>query len=135
VIYWDTSALIFFLAAGRFAEITGVTRAHALTEFYSTTTGKGFKVEAKTVRLKPQLAADLIHLLATRLSFVNLDAAETAAAIAQGAEKNILGGRTHDLLHATAARKAGATEIWTCNDSDFAGLSEIPLKNPARPET
>jgi hypothetical protein len=123
--------MIFFLAAGKFAEIKGVTRPHALAEFYTTTTGKGFRVDEKTVRLKPQHAADLVNLLAAQLSFVNLDAAETADAITQGAENNILGGRTHDLLHAVAAAKAGATEIWTCNVSDFAGLSRIPLNNPA----
>jgi hypothetical protein len=123
--------MVYFLAAGKFAEIKGVTRPHALTEFYATTTGKGFKVEEKTVRLRPPHAADLINILATQLTFVNLDAAETADTIRKGAERNIHGGHTHDLLHAAAAVKAGASEIWTCNESDFAGLCAIPIKNPA----
>jgi len=131
MIYWDTSAIIFFFAAGKFSEIKGITRPHALAEFYSRSTGKGFKIGEKTVRLKPELAADRINKLAVQLTFVNLNEQETAKALKQAAERNISGGRAHDFLHVAAATKAGATEIWTCNEKDFEDLSNIPLKSPA----
>ena len=131
MIYWDTSAIIVYLAAGKFLEIKGVTRPHALAEFYARSTGKGFKVGERTVRLKPELAADRIQKLAAQLTFVNLDEQETADALKQAAEREIRGGHTHDFLHVAAAVKAGATEIWTCNESDFEGLSDLPLKNPS----
>jgi len=134
MIYWDTSA-IFKLANGKLVEIRGATRPHTLAEFYSRTTGKGFKVETggleRTVVLKPELAADRVLKLRAQLQFVELDGAETAAALQAAAQKGIRGGRTHDFLHVAAAKKVQATGIATCNLKDFAGLSEIPLKNPA----
>jgi predicted nucleic acid-binding protein len=135
MIYWDTSAIIFQLASGKLAEIRGATRPHTLAEFYSRTTGKGFKVEyggrERTVVLKPELAADRVLKLRGQLQFVELDGAETSAALQTAAQRGIRGGRTHDFLHVTAAKKVQATEIATCNTKDFDGLSEIPLKNPS----
>ena len=135
MIYWDTSAIIFKLASGKLAEIRGATRPHTLAEFYSRTTGKGFKVASdgreRTVVLKPELAADRVLKLRGQLQFVELDGAETAAALQTAAQKGIRGGRIHDFLHVAAAEKVQATEIATCNIKDFAGLSQILLKNPS----
>jgi hypothetical protein len=31
-------------------------------------------------------------------------------------------------MHAVAAEKAGADELWTIDENDFAGLGKVPLK-------
>lgn len=133
--YWDTSAIIFFLAQGRLAKISGVTRPHTLAEFYSRTTGKGFVSAGKTVKLKPSLAADCIVKLAERLQFVNLNEQETVQALTEASKVNATGGKIHDLLHIAAALKAKADDILTCNTRDFEGFSPVPLKHPASATT
>ncbi len=58
------------------------------------------------------------------MHFVELDAAETLAALDLAQQHGVRGGRVHDWLHARAARKAGAAELVTDNLNDFAGLED-----------
>jgi hypothetical protein len=104
--YWDTSAIIGELAAGRLNSIKGITRPHSLAEFYARTTGKGFVAAGQTIRLKPGLAAARVKQLARQLNFIELDAAETAETLESAAQTGIAGGKTHDVLHIAAANKA-----------------------------
>ena len=129
MIYWDTSAIIVFLAQGRLTEIIGVTRPHALSEFYARTTGKGFIAAGKRVVLRPELASARIGDLRRQLDFVEITAEETATALAEAAGLQLCGGRTHDFLHFFAARKAGAEAIYTFNGKDFE-FSTVPVRRP-----
>jgi predicted nucleic acid-binding protein len=129
VIYWDTSAIITLLAQGKLGRISGTTRPHTLTEFYARTTGKGFLIGGRTVKLTPELAAQRIEELRSQLTFVVLTAEETAQALCDAAKADVRGGRTHDFLHFAAAKKAGSESIYTFNQADFA-FSTIPLKQP-----
>ncbi|HEX7859992.1 MAG TPA: hypothetical protein VF773_06700 [Verrucomicrobiae bacterium] len=129
MIYWDTSAIITLLAVGRLEEITGSTRPHSLAEFYSRSTGKGFLVSGRTVKLSPELAAQRVQELKAQLQFVLLTEYETAKALLDAAKADVRGGRTHDFLHFAAAMKANAAAIYTFNHSDFS-FSTIPLKQP-----
>lgn len=79
------------------------------------------------MRLTTALAAKRVRELTKQLSFVELTAEDVATAL-EGVD--VAGGRTHDLLHAAAAGKAGAEGIYTFNDSDFSGLTRIPIKHP-----
>ena len=130
MIYWDTSAIITLLAQGNLGEIRGVTRPHTLSELYSRTTGKGFLIGTRTVKLSPELAARRVEELKIQLSFVVLTAEETAQALADASKADIRGGRTHDFLHFAAAKKANCDVIYTFNQADFV-FSTIPLKEPA----
>jgi predicted nucleic acid-binding protein len=119
--YWDASALIDALHDSRVEqkalEADQWTRAHALAETFATLTGGklGF-------RYLPDDAAALIRELAQAMNFVELDAAETLAAMDIAQQLGVRGGRVHDWLHARAAQKAKVTELLTDNLSDFAGL-------------
>jgi predicted nucleic acid-binding protein len=98
-----------------------------LAEFYSTTTGKGFLVGGKTVKLTPELAARRASELRSQLSFVELTADDVCAALER---QEVTGGRTHDLMHCEAARKAGADVIYTFNTEDFNGISAVKSEHP-----
>jgi hypothetical protein len=121
--YWDASALIDAFHDSRVEqkvlEPDQWTRAHALTETFSTLTGGklGF-------RYLPDDAAALIRELTQGMNFVELDARETLKALDIAQQRGVRGGRVHDWLHAYAARKAGVAELVTDNLSDFAGLEE-----------
>jgi len=91
------------LAQGKLGQISGTTRPHTLAEFYARTTGKGFLVGGRTVKLTPELARHRIEDLRIQLGFVVLNAEETAQALADAAEADVRGGRTHDFLHFAAA--------------------------------
>ena len=132
MIYWDTSAVITLLAQGRMSEISGATRPHALAEFYARTTGKGFKASGRTVKLTPELAAQRVRDLRSRLDFVELTAQETEQALGDASKAGVLGGRTHDYLHFAAAKKINATTIYSFNEKDFP-FSTIPVGPPPSP--
>ena len=57
-----------------------------------------------------------------------LSANEMVAALQTAKEKGAQGGRVHDLMHAVAAEKAGADELWTIDENDFVGLGKVPIK-------
>jgi predicted nucleic acid-binding protein len=120
-IYWDSSALIRALHEEdlrvRMEKGVHFTRAHTLSEVFSTITGGrlGF-------RYSPDEGFQLAASLAQDLRFVDLTPEETLAALAKAQDLGVRGARVHDLLHAAAAEKAGADKLWTLNLSDFAGL-------------
>ena len=121
--YWDASALIDALHDRRVEqkalEPDQWTRPHALAEAFATLTGGrlGF-------RYLPDDAAALIRELTQTMNFVELDAAETLAALEAAQQRGVRGGRVHDWLHARAAQKAGVNELLTDNLNDFAGLED-----------
>lgn len=132
-VYWDSSAIIFHFARGRIGEIRGVTRPHSLAECFSGLTGGGFKLvmpdgTEKHKRLSKAAGAAVIARLLPCFEFVDLTAAEIVSAIKYAKVKNVQGGRVHDLLHAVAAEKAGADELWTTDQFDFTGLGKVPPK-------
>ena len=121
--YWDASALIDALHDRRVeqkaVEPDQWTRAHALSETFSTLTGGrlGF-------RYQPDDAAALIRELTQTMNFVELDAVETLTALDLAQRRGVRGGRVHDWLHARAAQKMQVAELLTDNLSDFAGLED-----------
>jgi predicted nucleic acid-binding protein len=121
--YWDASALVDALHDSRVEqkalEPDQWTRAHAPAETFSTLTGGRL-----SVRYLPDDAAAMIRELTQTMNFVDLDAAETLAALDMARQRGVRGGRVHDWLHARAAQKAGVQELLTDNLNDFAGLEE-----------
>jgi predicted nucleic acid-binding protein len=132
-VYWDTGALMRFLLEKRQAEISGVTRTHTLAELFSALTGQGWKetlpggIERQR-RMGMALAAKQIQDISRRLQFIDLTAEEVVRAINQAKQLAAQGGRIHDLLHAVAAQKANADELWTVDRNDFNGLGTVPIK-------
>src|SRR5712671_1855602 len=121
--YWDASALMDALHDPRVEhkslEPDQWTRAHALVETFSTLNGGrlGFQY-------LPDAAAALIREISAGMNFVELDAAETLAALDAAQKRGVRGGRVHDRLHARAALKAKVAELLTGNFADFAGLED-----------
>src|ERR1043166_3366488 len=119
--YWDASALVDALhdprVEQRALEPDQWTRVHALAEAFSTLTGGrlGFQYV-------PDDAAALVREIAAGMNFVQLDAAETIAALEDAQARGVRGGRVHDWLHARAAQKANGAELLTDNFADFTGL-------------
>jgi len=130
MIYWDSSALLSFYAQGRLAEISGVTRTHTLTEMYGTMTGRGFVPDGgvEPVRWTGELAARIVTAIAGRLQFVDVDSSAVLKALRAAEKRGVRGGRVHDYLHALAAEKASADELWTTDKYDFTGLGKVPVK-------
>ncbi len=58
------------------------------------------------------------------MNFVELESKEVFAALAEAQKKGVRGGNVHDLMHATAAKKAGAAELLTDNFTDFQNLAD-----------
>jgi predicted nucleic acid-binding protein len=132
-VYWDSSAVVWFYSRGRIAEISGVTRPHTLSEVFSAMTGGGFDMVSKDgkhkhVRISIQAASAVLAKIAPALEFVELSGPETLKAIQSAANKGAQGGRIHDLMHAAAAEKANADELWTLDRNDFEGLGRVKLK-------
>lgn len=132
-IYWDTSALVKYFAAGNLEKIAGVTRTHSLVELFSTLTGRGYDERMKdgTVRHRRYsmpAAAKVVAKVRSRLDIVDLTTDEVLLAIQNASHANAQGGRIHDLMHAAAADKAGADELWTLDQNDFAGLCRTTVR-------
>jgi len=132
-VYWDSSAIIFYYARGRIADISGTTRPHSLAEVFSALTGRGFDLllpdgTTRHKRLSLGLAAQVLSRIHPNLQYVDLSAQEVLSAISQAKAKGAQGGRIHDLLHAAAAEKAGADELWTIDEFDFKGLGKVRPK-------
>lgn len=121
--YWDASALVDALHDPRVEqkaiEPDQWTREHTLAETFSTLTGGrlGF-------RYLPEDAAALIREISAGMNFVELDPAETLAALEAAGRRGVRGGRVHDWLHARAAHKARVAELLTDNLVDLAGLED-----------
>jgi predicted nucleic acid-binding protein len=114
-------------------EISGVARPHTLSETFSALTGGGFEIvlpdgSKEYKRLSLRLAARVVSAIHRRLKYVELSADEIVAALRTARNKGAQGGRVHDLMHAVAAEKARADELWTTDQNDFEGLGKVPLK-------
>ncbi|HEY1172482.1 MAG TPA: hypothetical protein VGH19_14025 [Verrucomicrobiae bacterium] len=132
-IYWDSSALLLYWLEGREREIKGVTRVHSLVEVFGTITGRGIPQQGGTfLKLEADLAARVLADIAGRLEYVELDTATVLKALKEAKKRAVRGGRIHDYMHALAAEKAGAEEIWTTDANDFTGLSSIPFKDVSK---
>lgn len=133
IVYWDSGAIFRYIIWKREAEIVGITRTHTLAELFSGLTGAGWKetLPGGIIRQRKmglQLAADKIQKIATQLTFVDLSHSEVTSALLEAKKLNAQGGRIHDLLHARAAEKAKADELWTVDRNDFTGLGTVPVK-------
>lgn len=132
-VYWDTSALVGYYRDKRIHDIAGVTRSHSLAELFSPLIGRGIEIltrdgTPKHKRFSMQLAAAVVKEIGARLQFVDLSPAEVLSAIQDAEKAGAQGGRIHDFLHAIAAQKAKADELWTLDRNDFAGLGNVPVK-------
>ena len=120
-IYWDSSALVAATMERRLRDrLTGeggVTRAHSLTEVFSTLTGSrlGFRVDAAD-------AALVVRELAECVDLVEVSSSDVLQALDEARSLGVRGGRVHDYLHAVAARLAECTTLLTLNTGDFDGL-------------
>ena len=132
-VYWDSSAIVTYYAQAKVGDISGVTRVHSLAEVFSALTGGGFLAlmpdgYARHKKLNTAAGALVVSRIFSQLKFIELTADETLAAIKDARKKGAPGGRVHDLLHAVAAEKAKADELWTGDRHDFTGLGHIKLK-------
>ena len=118
--YWDSSALIEALhnpnLRSRIRPADNATRPHSLAEVFSTLT-KGVNF-----RYSPSDAANMVSDLKKDLAFVELDAAETLAAVKEASVQGVRGARVNDLMHARAAQKWGADNLLTLDEAGFATL-------------
>ena len=119
--YWDSSALVESVLDDELHERLkregAFTRSHALTEIFSTLTGKAqFRMEAVA-------AAKTIRELSEHIEFVDLTALEIQDGLAQAQARGVRGGRVHDYMHALAAKKSGAGVLVTLDRNDFVGLA------------
>lgn len=121
ITYWDSSALIELLhrpeIRASLSPKTDFTRLHTLSELFSTLT-KGV-----SFRYSPDDAAKMIDDLARDLSFVELSKQDILDGIKTARRLGVRGGRIHDLLHATAARKSGAAALMTLDSAGFTGIA------------
>ena len=103
-----------------------VLAAHSLVETYSVLT----RLPAPG-RLRAGDAIALIEANWRDAPVVHLTARETWEVLRDAERRGITGGRTYDLLIATAALKARASAILTWNLRDFALFdAEIDVKTP-----
>jgi len=89
-----------------------VSDAHALAETFATLTGF-YKVPAEA-------AAELTLGLRAVVRVEALSLADYATAISEARQRGIMGGGIYDSLHATFARRQGATRVVTRNPGHFA---------------
>jgi hypothetical protein len=121
--YWDSGALVEAASdlplRRRLRHERGFTRTHALAETFSALTGGRL-----AIRLDADSASKVVEGLAADLDFVDLDAGEVLSALKQAQKRGVRGGRVHDYLNARAAEKAGAGELLTTDQDDFASLTD-----------
>ncbi len=104
-----------------------VLAAHSLAETYSVLTRL-----PTPGRLEAKDAIALIEANWRDTPVVHLTARETWGALREAERRGATGGRTYDVLIATAALKAGASTILTWNLRDFAIFAdEIEAAAPA----
>lgn len=121
--YWDSSALLEAFWDARIEQLSKEpdqwTRPHTLSEMFSTLTGGRLGGQ-----FHPADAAAIIAELTAEMHFVELNAKETQAALEQADKQGVRGGNVHDWMHARAARKIGAAELFTYNFADFERLAD-----------
>ena len=132
MIYWDTSAII---RASRLGKVpAGLTRAHAVAEFYCVVTGPGLKVPGPTgtvnIVLSPQEAEEEAQRVFSGLAFREVTGAEALASLPKAVARNVAGRGIHDWMHATAADLGECQQVATLNTGHFARLTALPLVAP-----
>jgi hypothetical protein len=113
-----------------------VTRTHSLAEAFSALSGAGVHIRRvdgslQWSKFSPRLAAAVVAKLRSQLEYCDLAPDEVIAGLQRAQIKAVQGGQVHDLLHALAAEKAEADELWTLDGGGFRGLSSVTLRNPA----
>jgi len=99
------------------------TDAHALAETFATLTG--------FYKVPTQAATELTLALRESLDVEALQMKDYEIAIRQARGRGIMGGGIYDSLHATFARRKGATRIVTRNPSHFAHAApEVEILTP-----
>lgn len=116
--YWDSSALLNALASkpaiDRLDAGEHITRSHAYAELFSHLSGKGLPMKGGgRQRVTAADAGKMVGSLAAKLTTRDLTPDETLATIARASVVGVQGARIHDLLHARAAKLAGAELILT----------------------
>lgn len=127
-VYWDSSALLNALCAqpvvDRLDKGEHVTRSHGYVEAFSHLTGRGLPMKDGTrLKVTPADAAKMLRALAQKLTVRDLSAEETLAALDDAQKRGVQGPHVHDLIHARAAKLAGARLALT-RDEGFAALCE-----------
>lgn len=92
-----------------------IASAHALCEVYNTLTRTG----AGWFALPPSRARAIITRYRKTLRIVSLSVTDYMRLFERAEELDIVGPQVYDLLHAEAARKAGAEQIATINTRHF----------------
>lgn len=93
--------------------------SHALAETFATLTGGKLGL-----RVAPDVATELIELsLVPRLRMVELTATDIVKALRQTEVVGVRGGAFYDYLHLAAARKSGASVLYTLNARHFMALA------------
>ena len=88
-----------------------ITSGHALAESFSTLTA--------AYKVPNDVAAELVLNLPERLKVEPLALPDYETAIAEARQRGVMGGGIYDSLHATFARRRGATRILTRNPGNF----------------
>lgn len=92
--------------------------SHALLETFSTLTGGKLGV-----RVTPDLAVQMLsETVLPRVSVIELSSAEIIAALGIAQSRGVRGGCVYDYMHLVAAKKGGASVIYTLNMDDFQHL-------------
>ncbi len=90
-------------------------RPHALTETFCTLTGGRL-----AIRISAEDAAKILRKqMAPRLRMIELSESDLLDAFDESQRRGVRGGAIYDFLHLIAARKAGATKLYTLNMDDF----------------
>lgn len=92
--------------------------SHVLLETFSTLTGGKLGV-----RVTPELAAQMLsQTILPRVSVIELSTVEIIGALDVAQTRGVRGGAVYDYMHLLAARKGGASVIYTLNSADFQHL-------------
>lgn len=89
--------------------------AHALSETFSTLTGGRLAIRVPAT----EAATMLRRWIVPRLAVTSLGTRDLLKAFEDSSARGVRGGAIYDYLHLAAARKAGATKLYTLNVSDF----------------
>jgi predicted nucleic acid-binding protein len=88
-----------------------ISNSHALAETFATLTG--------FYKVPTEAAAELTLALKSVVAIEPLSMRDYETAISEARQRGIMGGGIYDSLHATFARRKGATRIITRNPSHF----------------
>jgi predicted nucleic acid-binding protein len=94
------------------SSVKPITDTHALAETFATLTG--------FYKVPTEAAAELTLSLKEAVHVEVLSEGDYDTAIAQARQRGIMGGGIYDSLHATFARRLGATRVLTRNPGHFA---------------